>query len=394
MKSTVTIIVLCYLCLTALAQAPQSFSYQAIARDLSGNVLAEKPVSIKISILSGSASGTVMYSETHAGKITNGYGLVDLEIGKGTVVIGTFSSIPWNNGSFFVKIEMDPAGGTAYQELGTSQMLSVPYALHANTANTSNFENLTNRPTTLEGYGITDAVSQKSLDALEQKIDKMSWMLEDPANRSLIKDIDGTYYKAIMIGTQMWMTENLKTTKYNDRTPIPLVMDDAVWTALTSNAYCWYNNDPGNKDVYGALYNWYAVNTAKLCPTGWHVPSDAEWITLRDYLTNNGYGYEGSGDDIAKSMAATTNWISWEIPGLPGNDLASNNSSGFTGLPGGLRRYSGSFKDLGAGGYWWSSTEYSSAHAYYRHLYYINPNLRGFGDTKDYGFSVRCLRDN
>ncbi len=136
MKTIVTLILLCFLWTSGIAQTPQAFKYQAVARDLSGNVLAGKPVSFKISILSGSATGTVMYSETHAGKITNGYGLVDLEVGKGTVVNGTFSSIPWSSGTYFIKIEMDPAGGIAYQAMGTSQLLSVPYALHAKTAET------------------------------------------------------------------------------------------------------------------------------------------------------------------------------------------------------------------------------------------------------------------
>ncbi len=118
------------------AQAPQSFRYQAVARDNSGNVLANQSVSFRISILGGSVSGTVAYTETHTGLSTNAFGLVELEIGKGNPVTGTFSSIDWGNNSYYVKIEMDPAGGTAYQVLSTSQLLSVPYALHANTVRT------------------------------------------------------------------------------------------------------------------------------------------------------------------------------------------------------------------------------------------------------------------
>ncbi|HSO85512.1 MAG TPA: hypothetical protein VLQ91_03100, partial [Draconibacterium sp.] len=115
------------------AQTPQSFRYQAVARDNSGNVLANQSVSFRISILSGSVSGALAYSETHTHINTNAFGLVELEIGKGTPVSGTFSSIEWGNDSYYVRIEMDPEGGTAYQELSTSQLLSVPYALHANT---------------------------------------------------------------------------------------------------------------------------------------------------------------------------------------------------------------------------------------------------------------------
>lgn len=116
---------------TLRSQVPQGMKYQAVARDASGNVLANTLVSFRMSILSGSATGTAVYRETHAGKSTNGYGLVDLVVGEGTPVTGSFSSVNWSAGSFFLKVEMDPAGGTAYQEMGVSPLWSVPYALYA-----------------------------------------------------------------------------------------------------------------------------------------------------------------------------------------------------------------------------------------------------------------------
>ncbi|HSO85513.1 MAG TPA: hypothetical protein VLQ91_03105 [Draconibacterium sp.] len=136
MKTFIFFIVALFLGVAVSAQAPQSFRYQAVARDNSGNVLANQNVSFRISILGGSISGTVVYSETHSGLSTNAFSLVELEIGKGTPVTGTFSAINWGSNSYFVKIEMDPEGGTAYQELSTSQLLSVPYALHAKTVET------------------------------------------------------------------------------------------------------------------------------------------------------------------------------------------------------------------------------------------------------------------
>lgn len=116
---------------TLSAQAPQALNYQAVARDASGNVLADQLVSFRISILSGSSTGSAVYSEVHTGKVTNGFGLVQLAIGQGTPVTGAFHSVTWNSGMYYVKVEMDPAGGSAYQHMGTSQLLSVPYALHA-----------------------------------------------------------------------------------------------------------------------------------------------------------------------------------------------------------------------------------------------------------------------
>lgn len=114
-----------------MAQVPQGMKYQAVARDASGNVLANTLVSFRISILGGSATGTAVYRETHAGKSTNGYGLVDLVVGQGTPVTGSFLSVDWSTGAYFLKVEMDPAGGSAYQEMGVSPLMSVPYALFA-----------------------------------------------------------------------------------------------------------------------------------------------------------------------------------------------------------------------------------------------------------------------
>jgi len=131
MRTIALPILFIFLAISVSAQAPQAFKYQAVARDNSGNVLANKSVSFRISILSGGETGTLVYSETHPGKTTNVFGLVDLEIGKGTPVTGTFYSVNWYSGTYFLKVELDPLGGTAFQVLGTSQLLSVPYALHA-----------------------------------------------------------------------------------------------------------------------------------------------------------------------------------------------------------------------------------------------------------------------
>jgi uncharacterized protein (TIGR02145 family) len=146
---------------------------------------------------------------------------------------------------------------------------------------------------------------------------------------------------------------------------------------------------------YGALYNWYAVNTGKLAPDGWHVPTDAEWIELEDYLIANGYNWDGSTseDKIGKSLAATTDWSSVPTVGNVGNDIASNNSTGFTALPGGCRYYTGDYYGLGHYGRWWCSTEVTASGAYYRYLLYTRPVLGRDGSIKGLGFSVRFVRD-
>jgi uncharacterized protein (TIGR02145 family) len=214
------------------------------------------------------------------------------------------------------------------------------------------------------------------------------------------KDGDDNYYPVVQIGTQVWMAANLKTTKYkNGITSIPNVTGDAEWYALTTPAYCWFfNNEATYKATYGALYNWYTVSTGNLCPTGWHVPTDAEWTTLENYLIANGYNYDGTtpANKIAKALASTTLWTSYTGTGTVGNTdyPAKRNATGFTALPGGFRScYSGTFFAIGGYCYWWSSTESTINYAWSRLIYYDRSSVSNGGDKEQNGFSVRCLRN-
>ena len=212
-----------------------------------------------------------------------------------------------------------------------------------------------------------------------------------------ISDLDGNVYHTVNIGTQTWMVENLKTTKYNDGTAIPLITDNSAWINLTTPGYCWYNNDSTTyKNTNGALYNWYTVNTGKLAPTGWHVPTDAEWTALGNYLTANGYNYDGStsGDYYAKSLAATTSWTidPYTEAGAIGHNLSKNNSTGFSALPGGYRDYG--FVLTGDYCHWWSATENDTTNALDRIMVFDSNSLDQSYDDKELGSSVRCIRDN
>jgi uncharacterized protein (TIGR02145 family) len=224
------------------------------------------------------------------------------------------------------------------------------------------------------------------------------WMTFRGLQAQPAKDIDGNVYKTVTIGTQVWMAENLKTTKYSDGTEILHVTKDTMWMKLTIPAYCWYNNKDSYKDTYGALYNWFTTNLVynggkNICPNGWHVPTNEEWGILITFLSNIGYGFEGSKREIAKSMAATSGWQPHDITGNVGNHQPSNNSSGFTALPGGYRNFLGTFNYIGKYSYWWSSTESSNTNAYYRfmHNYYSYVGKANF--SKQNGFCIRCLRD-
>jgi uncharacterized protein (TIGR02145 family) len=202
-----------------------------------------------------------------------------------------------------------------------------------------------------------------------------------------VVDIDGNVYTTVKIGKQEWMVENLRTTRYNDGTAIPLVTDSAEWSRLTTPGYCWYLNDINNKNKYGALYNWYTVNpenTKKLAPKGWHVPDTTEWKTLENYLIANGYNWDvtTTGNKIAKSLAAKTDWRTTTIPGTIGCDLITNNKCGFSSLPGGCRNSDG-FSDQNYGDYWWSTTAVVAAGVWYHFLRY-DRNYLGRNNAQAY----------
>ena len=184
----------------------------------------------------------------------------------------------------------------------------------------------------------------------------------------------------VTIGSQVWMTKNLDVSTFRNGDPIPEAKTSGEWEAYDDAeeaAWCYYDNDPRNGGKYGKLYNWYAVNDPRgLAPEGWHVPSDEEWTQLTDYLG----GFEKAG----AKMKSKNGWS---------NDGNGTNSSGFSGLPGGNRDGYGTFDTIGYDGYWWSSTEYAPSSAWNRNLNYSNGNVYRPNYNKDFGFSVRCLRD-
>ena len=196
----------------------------------------------------------------------------------------------------------------------------------------------------------------------------------------------------VTVGTQIWTNKNLDIATYRDGTPIPQVTDPNQWANLTTGAWCYYNNDPANGEVYGKLYNWYAVagiyDAASLndttlrkqfAPTGWHVPSDTEWSTLNTFL---------GGDSVAGGKMKETDVTHWLSP-----NADATNSSNFTALPGGSRYSNGSFDFFGSNGYWWSTSEDGIANAWSRVLRYYNGNADGYNYEKLHGFSVRLIKD-
>ena len=205
-----------------------------------------------------------------------------------------------------------------------------------------------------------------------------------------VSDIDGNVYHTVTIGMQVWLTENLKTTKYNDGTAIPNITDNTAWVALITGAYSDHSNTPANSTTYGRLYNWYVVDnnaatkmasngSKNVCPTGWHVPSDVEWTTLTTSL---------GGESIAGGKLKEIGLIHWLTP-----NSGATNETGFAALPGGSRNEDGTCDGIGVFGDWWSSTEYSAMIARGRYMMYDDGSVHKDEVSKIDGISVRCLKD-
>ena len=204
------------------------------------------------------------------------------------------------------------------------------------------------------------------------------------AGRELtVKDADGNLYHSVTIGTQVWMTENLKSIKYNDGTPIPLITDGREWQSLYTPGYCWYNNDEvASRDKFGAIYNWYTISSGKLCPVGWHVPADSEFGKLTTLM-----GIAQRSNTITQGGKAesdgTAQWI---------NPDGTFNKSGFVSLSGGSRNFDGSFSKPGGYCHWWASAEWNQCSVWGHFLGYGHGAVNSYVAMRD-GHSVRCVKN-
>lgn len=443
MKNLYAIIISLLLTTSILAQSPEKMSYQAVIRNSSDELVTNQTVGMQISILQGTADGTPVYTETQT-PTTNANGLVSIEIGgnNATVVSGDFTTIDWANSIYFLKTETDPTGGTSYTITGTSQLLSVPYALHAKTAESitgtinetdpeftnwdKSYNDLTNTPNIIDSINTVidtttqfvrteldgdasnelqtlfqvlikdndggskqikniadptdaqDVATKIYVDLLEAKLNMLSNTLEAGGK---VTDFDGNSYNIVKIGTQTWMAENLKTTHYANGDIIPDGTGVGDITGETDPEYWFANNDDLSKvTTYGRLYTWYTViDSRNVCPTGWHVPTDSEWTALSEYL---------GGEDVSAGKLKEIGTIHWVAP-----NTGATNETGFTAIPGGSRVNDGTFYNVGYDATFWSATEYDVSLG---RFYDLNTNgayiIRAI-DDKDTGFSVRCIKD-
>jgi uncharacterized protein (TIGR02145 family) len=348
----------------SFGQTPDAINYQAIARDSTGAILTDQAISVRITIMKDSTGGTAVYQETH-GVNVNAYGLVNLAIGTGTVISGNFQLIEWYNSEHYLKVEIDPDAGNNYSDFGTTQLISVPYALESRHSSSLTL-------TDEEGNRYNIKVDTSG-NIIAEEINP-----EVPCGEVVLDTRDGQSYNTVKIGTQCWMAKDM-----NIGTRI-----DGL-NAQSNNGviekYC-YNDSEDSCEIYGGLYQWneamqYTTDegTQGICPAGWHISTRAEWDTLVSYLG-------GSADAGGKMKeAGTEHWV-------PPN-YGATNESGFTGLPSGIRGNIGNFSSIGYYAVFWTSTQESGSDSWYFFL------RTGFADVNyghDYieiGYSVRCVKD-
>ena len=437
--------------MTLFAQAPKKFSYQAVVRNASNQLVTNTLVGIRISILQNSATGNVIYSETQM-LSTNANGLVTLNIGEGTVMFGNLNNINWGVGTFFLKSEIDPNGGSNYSVTSTQQLLSVPYALYANEAGNSfsgNYNDLTNLPQIPQipadistfnndaGYITADQLNAL-LNAMNSRMDSLQMLLnfQDEeiislsnavdslgafadslsnivdecgclstfhCGTSTISDYDGNIYSTVKLGGQCWMAENLRTTHYSNGDPIDL------GTSTSATIPYRYNpaSDSANVGTYGYLYNWAAVmngaasseanpsDVQGICPTGWHVPSNAEWTELETFVSSQDQYvcYYQNLPNIGKALASTTGWNSSTSTACGvGTMQSTNNATGFNARPAG-NYYASGGNGFGYYANFWTTTNVTNSEVHSYNLSYTSPSLNHSNSNVTSGFSVRCIRN-
>ncbi len=395
MKRMLLTLMITIMAMPLWAQAPDAFQYQAVVRDGDGNIRSNENVEITINLLQDAADGTEIFSETHSTS-TNEHGLINLLIGEGD---GTddISTVDWAAGPYFIEVVID---GTA---MGASQLLSVPYAKHASTASTvvgesQNLEHVLTQGSSAGNMRIEDlaapenqqdATNKAYVDALLNRLN----MLEDMLGVDTLHDSQGNIYKTVRIGNQVWMAEGLRATKYADGTDITEVYwyqydinDDGTVDAQDSTYYA--NN-------YGLIYSAEAAMNGAAssnnnpsgvqgaCPTGWHLPSNAEWLELRDTL---------GGYDIAGAKMKDTDMEYWDAPTNGINNKGATNESGFSARGTG-NRHNGNFYQIDYIAYFWSATESSSTEQYAYRVYSDETILNAYPMAKSDGSTIRCVKD-
>jgi uncharacterized protein (TIGR02145 family) len=367
-----------------LSQAPALIPYQAVARNGAGQPLAEASINARFSIHNGSITGPVIWQEEQL-LTTSSLGLFTAQLGLNVPL----TAVNWSAGTKFLQVEINM--GQGYTHLGTTQLLSVPYALYA--------ESVKLRVSAIgdtlfvgdNQFVIIPGISEANDNGggITSGTNMHTCQVSNVHNANLeygsMTDQEGNVYKTIQIGDQEWMAENLVTSSYRNGDEIAANLSNGEWATTSIGAWTYYNEDAANLCPFGKLYNWYAATDARsVCPLGWHLPTTEEWTTLTDYL-----GGSNQSGGLMKTSGMIENGTGfWYAP-----NVGATNGSGFSGLPGGYRTANGYFAEFGNNGYWWSNTEVGTSLAWYRGLIEENAYTTGGYISRRSGFSIRCVRD-
>jgi uncharacterized protein (TIGR02145 family) len=395
MKTLFSSILLSLITSSLLSQSPQSIPYQAVVRNADGSVLSNASLTMIFKIHTASATGEVVYQESHT-TASNAQGLVVLSVGQGQPSVGTFDNINWGNGAKFLHVLMNAGNGEL--DLGTQQMMSVPYALYSqdtdvSVSSTGDTLTIGGRSVVIPGISAANQQEPISNSGLGSQV-----LVGNTTCTNEFISITGcggqttlTYYgrtyDLVEIGGQCWFADNLATDQYSNGDMIPTGLDDATWFSSTSGAYAIYNDDPANDSIYGKLYNWYTtVDSRGVCPVGWHVPSDCEWMylesvsgmSIQDQI-NSGW----RGNEESYPLKSSFGWY----------ENTGTNSTGFNAVPSGKKEFLGNYVLSTQRSYYWTSTGGENAGGSYREFDYGWGAIFRNSLNIRYGHSIRCLKD-
>jgi uncharacterized protein (TIGR02145 family) len=366
--------------LNLFSQAPEKFSFQAVVRNSSNQLVINQQIGIKISILEGSTTGTAVYSEVHS-TLTNAQGLLSIQVGNGSNILGNINSINWSSGLFYIKSEIDIDGGTNYTIQTNQQLISVPYALYSNDVPSSVSASGDTLYIGNSFYIIPGISAANQVSTLLPSDHSCGEPLVHNPNKiyGTLIDQEGNTYKTIVIGSQKWMAENLKTSTYRNGDAI-LTLNASQWNSTNSGAWLYYNNDISNQCPYGKIYNWYTViDSRNVCPNGWHVPSLQEWNTLINAL---------GGEMVAGGKLKSTGLDHWSLF----NEQATN-ESGFSCLPGGISSSEANTFFLGENAYFWTTSVVNAFVVSGIRMNSTDGSVSEIQNPRTEGMSIRCIED-
>ena len=387
-----------------VAQAPTLMPYQAAARGANGQPLINTSVTARFTIHDGSASGANVWQELQT-VATNAQGLFNVQIGS----VSPLNAIDWSVGDKFMQVELNTGNG--FVDIGTQQMVSVPYALHTEGINYSVSASGDTLFIGNGGYIIVPGISAANPSGggnggdggggsagTSSGTTAHTCGVNNVVNASLtynsVIDQEGNIYKTIVLGTREWMAENLNTSTYRNGDPIVTDLNATQWSGTNLGAWAYYNGDVTRECPYGKLYNFYAcTDSRQLCPTGWHVPTDAEWGTLINFYDPGAQGGVNwsnfAGGPLKSTGTSQAGTGFWNAP-----NTGATNASGFSALPGGFITFLGVSSNTITNGYYWTSTQVDANIGYGRTLY-SDPGaiIQTANFNKRSGMSVRCIRD-